>query len=142
MVLGIAVVAMLFAFWAALTSSGEHRTLTNISTAQKSITQEIAAEMENTNPPLYLSCAPVSAYQTGGSNAVNFTSLPSGYSAQITGQLLDRYVPVRPQSGGLRPQCAPTHQRHPHLPERRQFGRHGSGGQSDSPDPTPGGRRV
>ena len=76
---------MLFAFGAALTSSGEHRTLTSIGTAQKSITQQIVAQLENANPPLYLSCAPVSAYQTGGSNAVTFTNLPSGYSAQITG---------------------------------------------------------
>ena len=84
-VLGITVVAMLFAFWAALSGSAEHRTLTNISTAQKSVTQQIAAQLENANPPLYLSCAPVSAYQSGGSNPVSFTSLPNGYSAQISG---------------------------------------------------------
>ncbi len=80
-VLSFAALAMLTAFGAALSSSQEHRNLTNISTAQKSVTQQIIAQLENANPPLYQSCAPVSTYQT----TVSFTGLPTGYTAQITG---------------------------------------------------------
>ncbi len=79
-VLGIAVVAMLLAFGAALTGSGEHRTLTNIATAQKTVTQQIVAELQNANPPLYVACATGTTYQ-----AVTFTNLPTGYTAKISG---------------------------------------------------------
>ena len=85
-VLGIAVVAMLLAFGAALTGSGEHRTLTNIATAKKTVTQQIAAQLQNANPPLYLACASAVSYQPpNGSNAISFTNLPSGYTAEVTG---------------------------------------------------------
>ena len=85
-VLGIAVVAMLLAFGAALSGSAEHRTLTNIATAEKTVSQQIAAQLQNANPPLYLACASAANYQTpNGSNALSFTNLPSGYTAQVTG---------------------------------------------------------
>ena len=82
-VLGVTVVAMLLAFGAALTGSGEHRTLTNIATAEKTVSQQIAAQLQNANPPLYAPCATPPTYQTG-SNAIAFTNLPSGYSAQVS----------------------------------------------------------
>ena len=84
-VLGIAVVAMLLAFGAALSGSAEHRTLTNIATAEKTVTQQIAAQLQNANPPLYLACASAANYQSNGSNAISFTNLPSGYTAQVSG---------------------------------------------------------
>ena len=84
-VLGIAVVAMLLAFGAALSGSAEHRTLTNIATAEKTVTQQIAAQLQNANPPLYLACASAANYQPNGSNAISFTNLPSGYTAQVSG---------------------------------------------------------
>ena len=71
---------MLLAFGAALTGSGEHRTLTNIATAQKTVTQQIVAELQNANPPLYVACATGTTYQ-----AVTFTNLPTGYTAKISG---------------------------------------------------------
>ena len=83
LVLSIAAVALLLAFGTALTSSGEHRTLTSIAVAEKDVSQQIIAQLENANPALYLSCAAPSAYQTG-SNAVSFTNLPKGYSALIS----------------------------------------------------------
>ncbi len=85
-VLGIAVVAMLLAFGAALSGSAEHRTLTNIATAKKTVTQQIVAQLQNANPPLYLACASATNYQApNGSNAILFTNLPTGYSAQVSG---------------------------------------------------------
>jgi Tfp pilus assembly protein PilV len=85
-VLGIAVVAMLLAFGAALSGSAEHRTLTNIATAKKTVTQQIVAQLQNANPPLYLACASATNYQApNGSNAISFTNLPTGYSAQVSG---------------------------------------------------------
>ena len=81
-VLGVAAVAMLVAFGTAFTASQEHRNLTNIAKAQKSVTQQIVAQLQNEG--LYSSCAPVATYQTGA-NAVKFTNLPKGYSAQVTG---------------------------------------------------------
>ena len=81
-VLGIAAVAMLTAFGTAFTASQEHRNLTSIGNAQKSVTQQIVAQLQNEG--LYSSCAPVATYQTGA-NAVNFANLPKGYSAQVTG---------------------------------------------------------
>ena len=81
-VLGIAAVAMLIAFGTAFTSSQEHRNLTSIALAQKSVTQQIVAQLQNEG--LYVSCAPVATYQTGA-NAVTFANLPKGYSAQVTG---------------------------------------------------------
>ena len=82
-VLGVTVVAMLLAFGSALTGSGEHRTLTNIAAAEKTVSQQIAAQLQNANPPLYAPCAAAPTYQTG-SNAIAFTNLPSGYSAQVS----------------------------------------------------------
>ena len=84
-VLSFAALAMLVAFGAALSSSQEHRILTNIATAQKSVTQQIAAQLEDANPPLYQSCATAPTYQNPSPNAVNFSGLPTGYTAQITG---------------------------------------------------------
>ena len=81
-VLGVAAVAMLVAFGTAFTASQEHRNITSVQTAQKTVTQQIVAQLENAG--LYSSCAPVATYQTG-SNAVTFTNLPAHYSAQVTG---------------------------------------------------------
>ena len=82
-VLGMAGVAMLTAFGAAFTSSQEHRNLANIQLAQKSVQQQIVAQLENDSQ--YVSCAPIATYLPSGSNPVTFTNLPKGYTAQITG---------------------------------------------------------
>ena len=104
-VLGVAVVAMLLAFGAALTGSGEHRTLTNIATAEKTVSQQIVAQLQNANPPLYVACATAPTYQTG-SNAVSFANLPKGFSAQVSGVSL--WDPPIPRSTSHRPNAAPT----------------------------------
>ena len=47
------------------------------------MSQQIAAQLQNADPPLYAACATPPTYQTG-SNAIAFTNLPSGYSAQVS----------------------------------------------------------
>ena len=85
LVLSFAALAMLIAFGAALSSSQEHRTLTNINLTETSVLRQITSELEDANPPLYQSCTPLSTYQPGGTSQVTFTNLPKGYSASITG---------------------------------------------------------
>ena len=74
---------MLLAFGTAFTGSEEHRNLTNIATAQKSVTQQIVAQLQNEG--LLLLVRPGGHLPDRRSNAVTFTNLPKGYTAQVTG---------------------------------------------------------
>ncbi len=82
-VLSIAAVAILVAFGTALTGSAEHRNLTNISLAEKTINAQIIAQLENNSG--YQSCAPLSTYQPGGSSAIAFSGLPANFTAEVSG---------------------------------------------------------
>jgi type II secretory pathway pseudopilin PulG len=75
-VLGIAAVAILLAFATSLSGTGEHRTLATFDTALRTVSEEATSQIQQQTTTVFASC--------GGAAAVQFTNLPSGYTALIT----------------------------------------------------------
>ena len=81
-VLGLSTVALMTAFSTTIAASAEHRSFATFDTVLRSASNEVISQIQGPSS-LYKSCAALTDYQSGGSNAVAF-SLPTGYSAQIT----------------------------------------------------------
>ncbi len=78
-ILGIASVAILFAFATSITGSSEHRTLAAIDVALRSASQDAVSQVQFSAAAPYKSCAVPTDY-----GQVAFNNLPSGYTASIT----------------------------------------------------------
>ena len=78
-ILGVASVAILFAFATSITGSSEHRSLAAIDVALRSATQDAISQVQFASSAQYVSCAVPTNY-----GQVAFNNLPSGYTASIT----------------------------------------------------------
>jgi hypothetical protein len=85
-ILSIATVALLVAFATSISASATHRGAASFDTAIRDASQIAIAQIQQQTNPLYESCpSTASWYEPGGGGAPSFASMPTGFTAAVTG---------------------------------------------------------